>query len=168
MLGASLPNDAHAQSEVENRTGRIRAALVYYIVKFVDLSSLPGDSITVCILGDDSMNSFIDATITGKKAHGKTLLLKKFTTFSASDMNTQCSVRFIGKTETPYSSYLPELASQKQAITICATDKPHFNGCFIEMFEQDNKIRLAIDLSLIDQANMKVSSELLEVAVLKK
>lgn len=157
---------------MEARVGRIRAALVYYIVQFVYF--VPQDSkptsepLTICVLGEDLMKPYLAATIEGKTAHGRSLRVRLLDISDPPPALSGCHVVFIGKNALDPVQQLLTKTDQNSILSICAMDKVLWGNCMIQIFEERNKARIAIDVQKLQEGGLRASSELLEVAIKKQ
>jgi YfiR/HmsC-like len=151
-----------AETDDSSRVGRIRSALVYYVVKFVTFDSSVSQPIRLCIVGDDPLNAHIKGTLIGKSVVGRPIEVEMFEGWQPS---AECHVIFFAENSVDKStlSTLP-----RQLLTICAVSEVSWDSCIVQMFVSDNKARLAVDLDRARAHGFEVGSELLEVAVTKK
>ena len=159
-----------AQAEdTGTRVGRIRSALVYYLVKFVTWPGETPDSrstepIEFCVLGEDPLNDFLAQTVAGKTVRDRPLNVRIRESLKEGEKLGTCHVLFL-------SAEFAERYEERQievpkanVLTICAAKIIRRNHCMIQILEKDNRARLTIDLPLTTAAGFKISSELLEVA----
>lgn len=153
----------------QTRVGRIRSALVYYLVKFV---TWPGEEqgeesqepIELCVLGDDPLNDFLTQTVEGKSVRGRPFHVRIRESLAAGETLGKCHVLFLSE---EYAEKLEEkqfVVPATNVLTVCAAREKRRNHCMVQILERDNRAQIAVDLSLTTSAGFRISSELLEVA----
>ncbi len=163
----------------EQRVGKIRAALIYYIVKFIDFkaNSLEKEhsAINICSVGTDPLNLVIQNIIKGKKSQNKDINVEFIPSIGKLQQQKQsCSIIFFGLDSVSKQYFYSTEASlirelnENHILTVCASENINWQGCAIQIYEDTNKAKLAIDLEQIEKIGVKVGSELLEVSTVKK
>ena len=156
--------------ETEERAGKIRSALIYYLVKFVSFPTAsvhsPGP-IKICLFGKDPLNTFISEIVSNKTAQGRPLeVYLNSESRNFGDLQ-KCEVDFFG-TEIGEQGLAALKSKSPGILSVCAVEKVSWGSCMIQIFEEGNKAKLAIDIELLNAAGLKVSSELLEVSLVRK
>lgn len=154
--------------ETTSREQKIKAALIYYIAKFVEwpLSSSKL-SIQVCVQASQGMFAEVQDTLRGKVIGSRPIDIQKFADSESLYSSTTCNLVFFDRAELLANPSLPEKLKGRSILTVCEVERPEWGSCVIQIFEQDNKARLAIDTALATSAKLKISSELLELALVK-
>ena len=168
LVIAIMTGATNAEEVSGARIGRIRAALIYYLVKFVDWPSLDDANINrnleLCLLGSDPLNHFLENTVRGKKIHNHNLVIRE----QREDKIAQsCNLVFFSEEKVSLLREKQLVLGEESPLTVCAVQKPDWGYCMIQLYEKENRIRIAIDVDLAKRANYSISSELLEVADLK-
>jgi hypothetical protein len=166
-----MPSIADAD-EMSDRAGKIRSALVYYLTKFVTYP--PDDpehgqgSIKICLFGQDPINNVLPGVIKNKTAQGRALEIEDFNISEPTDKSIQeCEVQFFGS-EIKAVGLKALKSASKGVLTVCSTQKVTWGSCMVQIFEEGNKAKLAVDIGLLQAGDLKVSSELLEVSLVRK
>ncbi len=154
----------------ESRAGRIRSAVVYYLAKFVrwEKSSVlsQSDYITTCVVGDDPLKHSILNTVAGKTADRRSFDV----TFFSSQVNPKelekCQLIFFSR-ESAEATLISSL-TKKGLLTVCAVDEISWGTCVVQLFEENNKARLAIDNVIGKSVGIEFSAQLLDVAELRE
>lgn len=170
LLLLSLATQPSLAQTKESRSGRIRSAVVYYLAKFVRWEKSPrlkaGNSIKTCILGDDPLKDSIQKTVENKSAAGRKFEVSLFPSGTTTEDLSDCHLIFISKNSFPKESI--ERLTSAGHITVCAADTISWGPCIIQLFEENNKARLAIDNIRSEREQIYFSSQLLDVAVLRE
>jgi hypothetical protein len=149
---------------------QVKAAFVYNFIKFVtwpENTDKQTESVKIAIVGKDPFGDKFKP-ILKKTVKNKKIDLVKYPDFdkiSDSDLLEQCQVIFICKSETQNAQKIIESVAGKSILVISEVDKfADLNG-MIGFVKKDNKIRFEINLNAVKAANLKISSQLLKLAL---
>ncbi|MCB0322092.1 MAG: YfiR family protein [Bdellovibrionales bacterium] len=165
-----LCRPASALSEAGLRADRIRAALLYYVAKFIqwpeERSGTTDGPFTVCVLGDDAITLMLEETLADKSIHGQTAKVVNFQAKAAAAELAECRMVFVGAMASGEATSIVSAAHQAGKLTVCAGERQVDEArCVVHIFEAQNKAKVAVDLPLARRLQFRVSAELLEVAV---
>lgn len=165
FLCAARP--AGVLAEDDTRVGRIRAALLYYVAKFVTFPKPDKTPFEICVIGKDPLNDFLPETIDGKTAQQRTIEARFLEHVKSFDELRNCTIVFFGAEEQQTLASFLERAHAQQSLSVCATGAPTTGVCMIQVFEEHNRARIGIDTKVLEQHGFRASSELLEVSVVR-
>lgn len=146
---------------------QVKAVYLYNFAKFIEWPpGIPGpnsDSFTICILGDDSLESVLHAMVAGEAVKGRQIEAKRV---SRSQDAATCQILFIGSSEEKDLKAVFSALGQSPILTV--SDIPQFSqhGGMIEFTLDDNRVRFEVNLLSAQGAGLAVSSELLKVATI--
>jgi len=163
-----LAHEALSEDDTLLRAGKIRAALVYYIIKFVDRDHRIDVPLTVCTLGSDPLIAALPATFENKSLNGRSFEVKSFSAVPMLNELQVCQVMFFGNDRIHDGLALIKDRSDHPPLVICAVPSIDWNGCGVEIYEESNKARIALDNERLESDGFKIGSELLEVSVVRK
>jgi hypothetical protein len=147
---------------------RIKAAYIFNFAKFVSWPSAAFASadapIVIGIVGKDPFGSELDQTIAGKTIERHLLQVKRL---NETDPVDGCHILFISEPERKRLPEIFEKASQLSILTVGEMDDFTDIGGMIRFFKFENNIRFEVDLKPVEAAGLKISSKLLQVAVVK-
>jgi len=158
---------AHAASSREHQ---VKAAFVYNFIKFVTWSEDPNsqtESVKIAIVGKDPFGNKFDL-IVKKTVKNKKIELVKYPDFNKiADSNSldRCQVIFICKSETENVQKIIKSVAGKPILVISEIDKFVDSNGMIGFVKKDNKIRFEINLDAAKLANLKISSQMLKLAL---
>lgn len=163
LLGAAA--DARAQG-VENRSARIKAALVYHILEFVKFGDPKMADVSkplkVCIGDATPFGNTVREVLGGVKSQGRPIELHPEVPGAPVTGSAGCRVIVVGSDSTQLE--LLRQAKGKPVLTICERVQIEWGACAIQIYDESNRARIAVDRQLASRAGIKVSSELLDVA----
>lgn len=155
-------------AETPNVEYRIKSAYIFNFAKFVTWPSAvfpsPDAPIVIGILGKDPFGSELDQTIAGKTIERRQLQVRRL---SETDPINGCHILFISESE---RKRLPQIfgnAARLSILTVGEMDDFTDMGGMIRFLKHENNIRFEIDLAPVEAAGLKISSKLLQVAVVK-
>ncbi len=157
---------AHADDNLD-RASKIRAALLYYIAKFVELSPVKGESINICLVGSDSMEDILPSTVEGKLVSGFPIKVQSKKTLTPESIST-CSLVFLGTLSDSELTIVNSTLTKWEGLSVCSEHiTTTLNQCVIRLFEENNKARIAVNRNRANKNKVTISSELLDVVLLE-
>ncbi len=155
---------AEEKSSSMVRKGKIRAAMLYYITRFIKWPEASvKNGLGVCIVGSDPLNDYIEETFAGKSFNGVDAQIF-FVKDKAESLQEKCDLFYFGKAE---EIQYDELALDS-AFTVAGQDLPSSVKAMIELYEDSNKLRLRVNYDLVQGKGYNVSSELLAIAEVRR
>jgi hypothetical protein len=113
------------------------------------------------VIGRDPFGAVLDSTLAGETIDGKSMAVKRI---RAAKDAVGCRILFVSASEEPQLSQILEVIGRSGVLTV--SDLPGFTarGGMIQFVSQENRVRFEVNLTAAEQANLKLSSELLKVA----
>ncbi len=149
------------------REDRIKAALVFKLVKFVDwpVAALAGkDPLQICALGDSAVGEAL-AIVDGKAARDRVAQFRKIGGLSLNDVKG-CHVLYIPGGTREIGSGLSSALRGRSVLTV--SDAPDFarRGGMIGLIHGENKVTFEINLRNARESGLEVGAPLLELATI--
>ena len=165
LLASLSPSSQIAAQNLKPTQYQVEAAYLFNFGKFVTWppkKDAPGDSLLVCVLGEDPFGSILDKTTAGETVNGRKIIDKRI---SRPQDARGCSILFISSAEEQHLDRI--LAAVKDAPMLTVSDIPGFleHGGMIQFVIDGGKVRFKVNLGSTDQDGLALSSELLKVAV---
>lgn len=135
---------------------KIKAGYLYNFTKFITWSDTTGESFNICILGNDPFGETIDP-IEQRSAFNLPIKLFRLT---AINEEQHCHIIYMGAGKSA-KSLKPGLKN-----TLLVGEESAFvsQGGMVAFVKKEDKIKLLINLKLLQQSGLKVSAKLLEVS----
>ena len=154
-----------AAQTVAQREDKIKAALIFKLIKFVDWPAdmMPGkEPIQVCALGETPVGVLL-AEINGKHVRDRTAQFRILGGLATSDLRG-CHVLYIPLGAREVVGGLPASLRRKGLLTI--SDAPDFakRGGIIDLVRGENKVAFQINLKAAREGSLEPSAPLLELA----
>lgn len=160
LVPASLVAQMQKPSEYQ-----VKAAYIYNFGKFVKWPPASADnqnsSFTICTIGEDSMSSVLQSTLSGKSIAGKPVSVKQV---SKPQDAIACQILFLNMES---KSHLQEiLTALGQASVLTVSDIPDFSkrGGMIQFVLEGDRVRFEINRASAESAGLVLTSDLLKVA----
>lgn len=164
LVGASDAPVSGAADEAPTEY-EVKAAFIFKFISFVEWpeESFPEDDtpIRIGILGEDPFGAALDRTIEGKSVRGRTLEAKRSN--DVEDL-TACHIVFIAQPVPAGISTLTTRLHERHILTIGDTADFAKRGGIINFIEREGKIRFEINAKSAQQAQVRISSQLMSLA----
>lgn len=163
VLLSALPAPARSSHPTQYD---VEAAYLYQFGNFIQWPSKSGadrpKTFTICVLGNDPFGDVLDDTLRGSKMNGLPMVSKRVTYVRDA---AGCQILFIS------SSRQDQLAADLIALRgqpiLTVSDIPDFvsRGGMVQFVLTEDRVRFEIGLPSAQNAGLKLSSQLLKVAV---
>jgi len=153
---------SQTQEEIEYR---LKAVFFFNILQFIewpDTAFKTNESpVVIVVIGRDPFGKILDETVMNEKIGDHPIIIQRVQTLNEIQ---NCHALFISTSER--YNYINILRELKNSSILTVSDIEGFSerGGNIEFFIEDNKIRFAINIDTLNQANLKASSKLLRLA----
>lgn len=161
IIGA-LSYGGETAAAAEEAESRLKVAFLFNFAKFVtwpepEFSAQP--TISICISGENSLGDALNG-LKGKTAQGRDVVVKRDVKL---DQLPFCHIAYIGGSEKERIAKILR-GTGKGVLTV--SDIPAFvdAGGVIGLSVSDNKVGFDINLEAAQQADLKISAQLLKVA----
>jgi YfiR/HmsC-like len=147
---------------------QVKAVFLFNFAQFVDWPprAFPDKlaPLIIGVLGDDPFSTYLDETVRGEKANGRSLMVQRYR--RVTDIKT-CHVLFISRSENDRLDQILSTLRGRSILTVGESEDFALRGGMIQFIKEKNKIRMRINLEAVRAANLKISSKLLRVAEAK-
>jgi len=146
----------------------IKAAYLYNFSKYVGWPdgtfSAPTTPFVICVVGDDPFGGRLDDTVAGKTSGDGRPLAVRHPKADDSAALHECQIVFLSKSEQKRSSKL--LAAVRGAAVFTVADFTPFaeEGGVANLRIDGSKVKVDLNMTAANQANLKVSGKLQQVA----
>jgi len=164
LFASSLDGQQSKPSEYQ-----VKAVYLYNFGRFVDWSStLPAgknDSFSVCVIGQDPFGRALDNTLAGELIDQKKVVARRI---SKPQDATSCQVLFISSSEDVRLNNILPVLDRLNVLTVSDMSRFSERGGMIQFVLEKDKIRFEVNLTNVERTGLKLSSELLKVAIAVK
>ncbi|HEX9933563.1 MAG TPA: YfiR family protein [bacterium] len=157
---------AYAQEDVLVSEYEVKAAFLYNFAKFVEWpTSAVRDTTSpfvIGVLGRDPFGAILDQVIGSKSIKGKRLVIRRFSDWTGLSF---CHLLFVSSSERTNLSLILEKLSRSCTLTVAEMEGFTENRGMVQFVMRDNRIHFMINAVAADEAGLKLSSKLLNLAV---
>lgn len=167
LIMATLFSKAYGYSAAEEY--EIKAAFLYNLGNYLKFpANVLSDRDTeqnffICILGRDPFQQNIDSAAEDEKIQGHPVQVKRLQRVQEVD---GCHLLFISDSERSRLKNLFQTLARRPILTVGDTDDFIEQGGMIKFYNDNNKIRLALDLEKVRAVDIKPSANLLKIVKL--
>jgi hypothetical protein len=142
--------------------GLVKAAALLKVALFVDWPSVPpGDRFVIGVAADDDFTAKVMAAARGRRLNNREVVVRRL---ADSDAACACQMLFVGVGEDVRSTTLLRWARSRPVLTVGETTAFLREGGIVRVFRADDRLRLQINNKGADDAGLKISSRLLQLA----
>ncbi|MCB0309926.1 MAG: YfiR family protein [Bdellovibrionales bacterium] len=171
MLCAYFSCRAVMADPLEDRGIKIKAAVAYHVAKFISLPEeiiANQNEVRVCLIKGADINRHIEDMVHGKKLHGRSIRISYFEEAQELIDDGSCRIVFVSQSTLEQLRHSASKLVSYGKLIVCFVTELKWEICPVQIYEQDNKARIAIDLEWARRTGLVVSSELLDLAVVRR
>jgi len=150
------------------REYQVKAVFLFNFTQFVEWPAAafpaPNAPLIIGIMGDDPIGPFLEEAIRDEKAGDHPLELRRFQRGEPVD----CHVFYLNRSETNRLGPMLDGLGGKPVLTVSDADFAARRGAMIRFLNENNRIRLRINLEAARRSNLTISSKLLRSAEIVK
>lgn len=147
-------------SDVETR---IKAAYIYNFARFVEWPVRSGAGpVRIAILGQGDLALPLEQVVRGKTANGRPIEVAHISAVTDSDC---CEILLIERSEARHTRAIVQALAGKPVLTVCDGEGGLHDGVMIAFQLFEESVRFQINQEAAERAGLKISSQLLKVAL---
>ncbi len=152
------------QKRTASDESEVKAVFLFNFAQFVDWppSKLPADSaIVIGVLGKDPFGKYLDETVANETVNGHPLKVERYSTIQRIG---NCHILFINPSRTIRVVDVLKKLGDKNILTV--SDEANFakQGGMIHFINENNRIKLMVNLGSVRESQISISSKLLSLA----
>lgn len=143
----------------------VEAAYLYQFGKYVEWPAEPqgqSASFFICVLGADPLGTALDETVRGKVISARPVAVKRILGPSESQ---DCRILFVSPSEESRLPVILKALEGTGVVTVGRGSQFTRRGGMIAFTSEDRKVRFVVNLAAAEAAKLRLSSQLLRVAV---
>ena len=161
VVGRARAQETNTPTEYE-----VKAAYLYNFARFVqwppDAFSSPTAPFVLAVLGEDPFGSTLDSTCEGKRLSDRPIVIRRIR--RAEDLDGAHMV-FISASQMREMSHIAQSLANRSILSVGDLSGMAREGAVIGFRVENERVRFDINLSRAEQSRLKVSSQLLKVAM---
>ncbi|HEY3786050.1 MAG TPA: YfiR family protein [Steroidobacteraceae bacterium] len=159
-LAAAAPALAGTPSEYQ-----VKAVFLFNFSQFVEWPAqaftAANAPFTLCVVGEDHFGAQLDAAVQGESVQGHKLVVKRYS--DPGQMGT-CHMLFIDDSELGQLDNILGSLGGRATLTVSDIDHSAERGAIIQFANENNRLRLRINVAAARSAGLTISSKLLRPA----
>jgi hypothetical protein len=156
--GAEASGAAPTESQVQ-------AVFLFNFSRFVEwptkLFTTPDEPFVIGVLGEDPFGTRLDEAVRDEKFDGHPLVVRRFRSISEVD---NCQILFIDRSEIGRLGEILEALDHRSTLTVSQAEGAAQRGVMIQFANENNRIRLRINVEHARASGLTISSKLLRPA----
>jgi hypothetical protein len=144
---------------------QVKAVFLFNFTQFVDWppQAFPGPDapFVIGVLGEDPFGPQLDQVVRGEMVNDRPLVIERYR--SVAEIR-DCNILFIGNTENGHLDEILAALKGRSILTVGDADPRGQRGVMIRLVNENNRIRLRIDVAAAKAGNLTISSKLLRPA----
>lgn len=142
----------------------VKAAFLFHFGRFVDWPPgvLQEAALQICVLGDPEFAETLVATLGDKTVQERPLRVREIATANEA---APCRIVYIGAAEAARAREILRPLAAASILTVGDGEGFAPAGAIISFTRRENKVRFVINADAADQAGLRISSQLMKLAV---
>jgi YfiR/HmsC-like len=144
---------------------QVKAAYLFNFGQFVEWPQhaydSPGAPFVIGVVGEDPFGKTLDTVVAGESLGGHPLVVKRFR--NAQDISA-CNILFIGRSESGRLDETLKALKGRSVLTVTDIAGAELRGAIIVLVNENNRIRMRINVAAAKASNLVISSKLLRPA----
>ncbi|MDB6031274.1 MAG: putative transrane protein [Verrucomicrobiales bacterium] len=170
LLVFELFSQKAANAQGLSREYAVKAVLLFNLAQFVDWPpgsfNAPNDPIVIGILGRDPFREILDNVVRGETVNGRKIIVKRFTSVRAAQ---KAHILFVCQSEEDNVDRIVSQLKELPILTVSDINNFARRGGMVRFFtNEENKIKLRINLDSVKQPGLGISSKLLRVSEVER
>lgn len=163
MLSVCFSSKVVAQQDVDYS---IHANIIYHFTKYIDWpSNKKSGNFIIGVVGDSPLFDELQTSLANKKAGYQNIVIKKF---SASAASFNCHILFVSDDESGSFKKIAAATKGSPVLLVSETERFAQKGSCINFAIVNERLKLEINKSNIEQRDLSIASELLQLGILVK
>jgi hypothetical protein len=163
IIGLCLAHVTRSPAADNSLEYQVKAAFLLNFTKFVEWPATafeaPDSPLAICILGEDVFGSTLDQIVAGEVVSGRRVTVSRI---KGAPAPKTCQVLFVNRPEKEFLSLLPALGPG--VLTVGEGQNFVRGGGMIAFVIENRRVRFIANRSAAENAMLKMSSKLLNVA----
>lgn len=156
-------------AEAPSKEHQLKAAFLYNFLRYTEWPAArlpqPASPIVVGVVGADALASELETAVRGRKIEGRSVVVRVL-----SSLEQACDVHLLFVPAAQTERTLPRLEQLHAAHVLTVGETPAFGAAagIIVFTAEDDKVRFAVNLRSAQEARVRLSSQLIKLAIAVK
>ena len=148
---------------------KVKAAFVFNFTKFIEWPSNAFEKVdtpfVVAVLGADGIASAMEEAVRDKKAHNRPLTVRRLTRIDGIGDGSACHLLFVGRSEQARMAEILRRLDKAGVVTVADSEGFLNQGGMINFIMEAKRVRFEVNTVAAERAGLKISSQLLKLAI---
>jgi hypothetical protein len=153
----------YAPSQSDSKEYLLKAAFLYRFIDYVDWGNNEAQNFNIAVLGESDIMNPLNEISKEKKVRGKSIYVTKYQ--NVDDIGS-CQVLFISRNYNGDIGSVISKIDNKPILIVTEQKNACEEGAHINFLISEDKLKFEINIKAASKANLKISSELLQHAVI--
>jgi hypothetical protein len=144
---------------------QVKAAYLFNFGQFVEWpaqsATAPDTPFVIGVVGKDPFGQILDDVVQGESLGGRLLVVRRFR--NAREIS-DCQILFIARSEQDRLDETLQALRGRHVLTVTDIEGAEQRGAMIVLFNENNRVRMRINLAAARASNLVISSKLLRPA----
>lgn len=144
---------------------QVKAVFLFNFGQFVEWPGgtydTPQAPFVICVMGEDPFGKTLDDVVRGESVGSRSLVVRRL---AATEEVPDCNILFVGRGESKLLPNALQAARGHSVLTVTDIDGAERQGAMIVLFNENNRIRMRINLAEAKASHLIISSKLLRPA----
>jgi hypothetical protein len=144
---------------------QVKAVFLFNFGQFVEWPAQAYDTpqapFVICLLGEDPFGKTLDDVVRGEAVGSRSLVVRRF---KAAREIAGCNILFISRSESASLGDALAAVRGRSVLTVTDIEGAEKQGAMIVLFNENNRIRMRINLGAAKASHLVISSKLLRPA----
>jgi hypothetical protein len=145
---------------------QVKAVFLFNFGQFVEWPAhaydTPQAPFVIGILGEDPFGGTLDEVVRGESVGSRSLVVRRF---GNPREISDCNILFVGRNESARLAEALDAVRGRSVLTVTDIEGADSRGAIIVLFNENNRIRMRINLAAAKASELVISSKLLRPAV---
>jgi hypothetical protein len=140
---------------------QVKAVFLFNFGRFVEWPKDTRGPFAICVVGDDPFGQTLDDVVRGESVNSRALVVRRYR--SAREL-AACDIVFVGRGDQDLLADTLAAVRGHSVLTVTDAEGAVRLGAIIVLFEENNRIRMRINLAAARENHLVISSKLLRPA----
>jgi uncharacterized protein DUF4154 len=142
---------------------RVKGAFVFNFARFIEWPPKPArEAVRIAVVGRGDLAETLEEITRGKTVNSRSIEVIKL---PSSSSIPPCDILFMERTESKHVKEIVQTLAGKPVLTVCDGPNCSKDGAMIAFRLVDESVRFQINQEAAEKAGLKISSQLLKVAL---
>ena len=144
---------------------QVKAVFLFNFGRFVEwpqqVFDTPQAPFVICVVGEDPFGKTLDDVVRGESVGSRSLVVRRY---DGTGELADCNILFVGRNDASHLERALAAVRGHSVLTVTDIEGAERSGAIIVLYEDQNRIRMRINLAAAKASQLVISSKLLRPA----